>query len=143
MARFLMLQTTEVRQYADKPASFVGALWSESTTAQPVQWNAICGFVLAKDDAMGTSLLWQTDTQLHDSVQRQLEWDPEIDATGIAVIASEGVVTLTGFVHTYAAKLAAERSVKRVRGVRGVANDLQVALRGERSDLDSEINPPS
>jgi osmotically-inducible protein OsmY len=89
-----------------------------------------------QDTTMGTSLLWQTDTQLHDSVQRQLEWDPEIDASGIAVVASEGVVTLTGFVHTYAAKLAAERSVKRVRGVRGVANDLQVALRGERTDPD-------
>lgn len=85
---------------------------------------------------MGTSLLWQTDTQLHDSVQRQLEWDPEIDAGDIAVIASDGVITLTGFVHSYAAKLAAERSVKRVRGVRAVANDVQVALRSERTDPD-------
>ena len=83
---------------------------------------------------MSTSLLWQIDTQLHDAVQRQLEWDPEIDASRIAVVASEGVVTLTGFVHTYAAKLAAERSVKRVGGVRGFANDLQVALRGTRTD---------
>ena len=85
---------------------------------------------------MGTSLLWQTDTQLHDSVTRQLDWDPEIDAREIAVIASDGVITLTGFVHSYAAKMAAERSVKRVRGVRGVANDLQVVVRTERSDAD-------
>jgi osmotically-inducible protein OsmY len=83
---------------------------------------------------MGTSLLWQTDTQLHDAVQRQLDWDPEIDATGIAVTASDGVVTLTGFVGSYAAKLAAEQTVKRVRGVRAVANDLQVAIRDERTD---------
>src|SRR6185369_16043528 len=83
---------------------------------------------------MGTSLLWQTDAQLHDSVQRQLEWDPEIDASDIAVIASNGVITLTGFVHSYATKLAAERSVKRVRGVRAVANDIRVALRSERTD---------
>ena len=83
---------------------------------------------------MSTSVLWQIDTQLHDAVQRQLEWDPEIDDSRIAVVASEGVVTLTGFVHTYAAKLAAERSVKRVGGVRGVANDLQVVLRGTRTD---------
>ncbi len=33
---------------------------------------------------MGTSLLWQTDTQLHDAVQRQLDWDPEINARDIA-----------------------------------------------------------
>lgn len=83
---------------------------------------------------MGTSLLWQTDTQLHDSVQRQLEWDPEIDAHDVAVTASDGVITLTGFVHGYATKLAAEQSVKRIRGVRGVANDIQVVLRSERAD---------
>ena len=83
---------------------------------------------------MGTSLLWQTDTQLHDSVQRQLEWDPEIDAHDVAVAASDGVITLTGFVHSYATKLAAEQSVKRIRGVRGVANDIQVVLSSERAD---------
>lgn len=85
---------------------------------------------------MGSSLSWQTDTQLHDSVQRQLEWDPQIEAHDIAVIASEGVITLTGFVHSYAAKLAAERSVKRVQGVRGVANEIQVAPLTERTDTD-------
>jgi len=85
---------------------------------------------------MGTSLLWQTDTQLHDSVQRQLEWDPEIESHDVAVTASDGVVTLTGFVHSYATKLAAEQSVKRVRGVRAVANDIQVVLRSERADPD-------
>ena len=74
---------------------------------------------------MSTSVLWQIDTQLHDAVQRQLEWDPEIDASRIAVVASEGVVTLTGFVHTYAAKLAAERSVKRV----GVSVALRTTFR--------------
>ena len=45
---------------------------------------------------MGTSLLWQTDTQLHDSVQRQLDWEPDINTREIAVIASDGVITLTG-----------------------------------------------
>jgi len=89
-----------------------------------------------EDTAMGSSLAWQTDTQLHDAVQRQLDWDPEIDATDIAIIATDGVITLTGLVHSYAAKLAAERAVKRVRGVRGVANEIQVALRNERTDTD-------
>jgi osmotically-inducible protein OsmY len=85
---------------------------------------------------MGSSLAWQTDTQLHDSVQRQLEWDPEIDAKNLAVIASDGAITLTGIVRSYAAKLAAEQSAKRVRGVRGVANEIQVAPLGERTDTD-------
>lgn len=83
---------------------------------------------------MGTSLLWQTDAQLHDAVQRQLDWEPEIDPRGIAITAADGVITLTGFVHSYAVKLAAERTVKRVRGVRAVANDIQVTPRNERTD---------
>ncbi len=73
---------------------------------------------------MGTSLLWQTDTQLHDAVQRQLAWDPEINARDIGLTASDGVITLTGFVNSYAEKLAAEHTVKRVRGVRAVADDM-------------------
>jgi osmotically-inducible protein OsmY len=85
---------------------------------------------------MGSSLAWQTDAQLHDSVQRQLEWDPEIDAKDLAVIASDGAITLTGIVRSYAAKLAAEQSAKGVRGVRGVANEIQVAPLGERTDTD-------
>jgi osmotically-inducible protein OsmY len=85
---------------------------------------------------MGSSLSWQTDTQLHDSVQRQLEWDPHVESHDVAVIASEGVITLAGFVHSSAAKLAAERSVKRVQGVRGVANEIQVAPLTERTDTD-------
>ena len=85
---------------------------------------------------MGTSLLWQTDTQLYGCVQRQLEWDPEVEAGDVAVIASDGVITLTGFVHSYAVKLAAECAVWRVQGVRAVANDIQVGLRRERTDPD-------
>ena len=80
---------------------------------------------------MGSSLAWQTDAQLHDSVQRQLESDLEVDAKDLAVIASDGAITLTGIVRSYAAKLAAEQSAKRVRGVRGVANEIQVAPLGE------------
>ena len=83
---------------------------------------------------MGTSLLWQTDTQLHDAVQRQLDWDPEINARDIGLTTSDGVITLTGFVNSYAEKLAAEQTVKRVRGVRAVADDIQVRLRDERTD---------
>lgn len=85
---------------------------------------------------MGTSLLWQTDTQLHDAVQRQLDWEPSINTREIAVIASDGVITLTGFVNSYGEKLGAEQAVKRVRGVRAVANDIQVKPRDDRSDPD-------
>jgi VCBS repeat-containing protein len=83
---------------------------------------------------MGTSLAWRTDTQLHDAVRLQLDEDPAIRAHDIAVVASDGVITLTGFVDTYVEKVAAEDTVKRVRGVRAVANDIDVKIRDKRTD---------
>jgi len=83
---------------------------------------------------MGTSLSWSTDTHLHDAVRLQLDEDPAISAHDIAVIASDGVITLTGFVNSCAEKITAEEAVKRVRGVRAVANDIAVTLRDERAD---------
>lgn len=74
------------------------------------------------------------DTSVRDAVMQQLEWDSGIDATAVGVTASGGVVSLTGFIDTYAGKLAAERAAKRVRGVRAVANDIQVRPRLERTD---------
>jgi hypothetical protein len=46
------------------------------------------------------------------------------------------VVTLTGFIDSYAGTLAAERVVKRVRGVRAVANDIIVRLKVDVTDTD-------
>jgi osmotically-inducible protein OsmY len=67
---------------------------------------------------------------------RQLDWDPEVDASAVGVAAKAGTVTLTGFIDTYSGKLAAERAAKRVHGVRAVANDIEVRLRLERTDAD-------
>jgi osmotically-inducible protein OsmY len=77
-----------------------------------------------------------TDLSLRDAVQRQLDWDARVDPSGIGVTAHAGVVTLTGYVDSYVGKLAAERAARRVRGVRGVANDVEVRLRFERVDPD-------
>lgn len=85
---------------------------------------------------MSTGMLDQTDVLVRDAVMLQLQWDAEVDASAIGVTAQDGVVTLTGYIDTYAGKLAAERAAKRALGVRGVANDLQVRLRLERTDTD-------
>jgi osmotically-inducible protein OsmY len=77
------------------------------------------------------------DHQLRQAVLRQLDWEPEVSSNEIGVGVAEGVVTLTGFVNTYAEKLAAEKTVKRVFGVKAVANDIQVRLLNVRTD--SEI----
>ncbi|HWN98961.1 MAG TPA: BON domain-containing protein [Blastocatellia bacterium] len=74
------------------------------------------------------------DSQLRERVMREIDWDPEITSTDIAVMVDDAVAALTGFVHNYAEKLAAERAAKRIYGVKGVANDIEVKLGIELSD---------
>jgi osmotically-inducible protein OsmY len=85
---------------------------------------------------MTTASITGTDVRVRGAVVRQLDWDPEVDASAIGVSAGDGVVTLTGFVNSYAEKLAAERVAKLVRGVRGVANDIIVRQMVDRTDAD-------
>jgi osmotically-inducible protein OsmY len=89
-----------------------------------------------KEATVTTAALTDADVRVRDAVRRQLDWDPVVDASAIGVAAMSGSVTLTGHVDSYAAKLAAERVAKRVRGVRAVANDIEVRLRLERTDAD-------
>ena len=85
---------------------------------------------------MPTALFTRTDEVVRDAVMFQLDWEPDINAANIGVTADEGVVTLTGYVDSYSARLAAEKAAKRVYGVKAVANDLIVRLRDERLDAD-------
>jgi osmotically-inducible protein OsmY len=80
----------------------------------------------------------KTDTQLQHDVLAELEWEPSIEASKIGVTAKDGVVTLTGFVASYADKMTAERVTKRVYGAKAVANDIEVKILGssQRSDTD-------
>jgi osmotically-inducible protein OsmY len=85
---------------------------------------------------MTTATLSTADLRLRDLVIQQLGWDSQVNASGIGVAARDGIVTLSGYIDSYAGKLAAERAVKRVRGVRAVANSLHVTLRQARTDTD-------
>jgi osmotically-inducible protein OsmY len=80
--------------------------------------------------------LTSLDQSLRDAVMHQLEWDPEIDAELIGVSAQDGVAVLTGYVNSYAGKLAAERSARKVFGVKAVVNELEVRLAQARIDPD-------
>jgi len=85
---------------------------------------------------VATATLSEADVRLRDAVMRQLDWDPEVDASAVGIAAKIGTVTLSGFIGTYSGKLAAERAAKRVHGVRAVANDIEVRLRLDRTDAD-------
>jgi osmotically-inducible protein OsmY len=83
-----------------------------------------------------STTLTTSEQGIRDTVMRQLAWDPQVDATMIGVTNKDGIVTLSGYVETYAVKLAAERSARRVYGVKAVANELVVKLAEERIDPD-------
>lgn len=78
----------------------------------------------------------KTDEQLQREVMEELKYDPQVQVNEIGVIATEGVVTLTGWVDSYIKKWRAEEAAHRVRGVRAVANDIEVRLASERTDAD-------
>lgn len=80
-----------------------------------------------------------TDTDIKRDVEAALRWNPDIDATDIAVTVKDGVVALTGFVRSYGQKYEAERETKKVRGVRGLANDIEVKLPSLKEHPDPEI----
>jgi osmotically-inducible protein OsmY len=81
----------------------------------------------------------RSDSEIERDVKEELGFHPDLDATDIAVSVKQGVVTLTGFVHSYTDKYEAEAAAKRVAGVVGVANDIEVRLRGTDQRPDPEI----
>jgi osmotically-inducible protein OsmY len=76
----------------------------------------------------------RTDEAILQDVISELKWDPKITSSDIGVAVKDGVVTLTGFVSSYWEKDEAEKAAKRVYGVKGVANDLEVKLSSTRTD---------
>ena len=83
--------------------------------------------------------MMRTDNDIKRDVEAELRWTPDVDETDVSSKVNGGVVTLTGFVHSYFEKDCAERAVKRIAGVSGVANDIQVRPRAGDGMDDPEI----
>src|SRR5690242_12315979 len=73
---------------------------------------------------------WRTkmisDHKLRQDVIDELDFEPSVDAAHIGVGVHDGVVTLTGFVASYADKVAAERAARRVFGVKAIAQEIEL-----------------
>ncbi len=80
----------------------------------------------------------RADEDIQRDVLDELKWDPHVQVNEIGVAVKDGIVMLTGWVDSYLKKLAAENAAHRVRGVKAVANDIEVRLPGsaERTDAD-------
>jgi len=84
-------------------------------------------------------VIMRSDSDIKRDVETEFWWDPDLDSTDIGVAVKDGVVTLSGFAKKYGDKLEAERAAKRVAGVAGVANDIEVVIPSTDERTDPEI----
>jgi osmotically-inducible protein OsmY len=80
-----------------------------------------------------------SDHQLRQDVLDELDFEPAVNAAHIGVGAHAGVITLTGFVSSYGEKLAAERAARRVKGVKAIAEEIEIRLPSDKKIADDEI----
>jgi osmotically-inducible protein OsmY len=81
----------------------------------------------------------KTDSQLQLDVLNELKWEPGVDHEKIGVSADDGVITLSGLVPSFSQKLLAEKVARRVKGVRAVAEEIEVRFAFEPKTSDTEI----
>jgi osmotically-inducible protein OsmY len=79
------------------------------------------------------------DRSLKQAIEDELEWEPSIDAEHIGVTAEDGVITLSGHVRTYAEKLAAENTARHVKGVRAIAQEIEIRFPNDKKISDDQI----
>jgi osmotically-inducible protein OsmY len=79
------------------------------------------------------------DKILRQRIIDELDFDPSVESAHIGVAVADGVVTLTGYVKSYAEKIAAERAVKRVKGVKAIAEEIEVRFLSDRKTADDQI----
>src|SRR3989449_1947595 len=89
--------------------------------------------------ATETRIQTRSDEEIQRDVLAELKWDPRLQPNETGVIVKDGIVTLTGSVDSYLKKWAAEEAAHRVRGVKAVANDVEVRLPGAGQRTDADI----
>ena len=81
----------------------------------------------------------KTDSDLKHDILTELAWDPVVPEAKVGVAVSDGVVTLSGHLDTYAEKIATQRAVERVSGVQAIALEIDVVPQGVHKRSDTEI----
>jgi len=81
----------------------------------------------------------KSDRDIERDVREELAWNPDLDATDIAVSVKDGVVTLTGFAKSYTDKYEAESAAKHVASVSAIANDIEIRMPSVDERPDPEI----
>jgi len=81
----------------------------------------------------------RTDTDLQKDLVAELNWEPSLRNDDVAVGVRDGVVTLAGFVDSFIDKWKAERAASKIKGVKAIANELEVKLPTTSSRPDPDI----
>src|SRR4030081_3012654 len=81
----------------------------------------------------------RTDAQIQQEVLAELKWEPRLAPNEVGVIVKDGIVTLTGWVDSYTKRWAAEDAAHRVKGVKAVANEIEVRLSKADERIDADI----
>ena len=81
----------------------------------------------------------RSDSQVEQDVEEELRWEPGLHPEAIRVAVKDGKVTLTGYVDSYAERLAAEDAARRLWDVRGVVDEIEVRLHPSYERADAEI----
>jgi len=80
-----------------------------------------------------------SDVQLQKNIVDELSYTPNINSTNIGVSVKNGIVTLTNTVNSWAEKIAVDNAVKKVAGVKGIANELEIDLPSIHKRNDTDI----
>lgn len=81
----------------------------------------------------------KTDLEIQQTVMNELKWQPFLKSANIGVAVKDGIVTLSGMVDNYSQKVEAERAVKKVIGVKAIAEDIQIGVSPAYKKTDAEI----
>jgi osmotically-inducible protein OsmY len=81
----------------------------------------------------------KTDIELENDVLFELTYEPSVNFIDIGVLAKDGLVTLNGYATSYIEKWSAVNAVKRVTGVKAIADEIEVKIPDLDRRADADI----
>lgn len=80
-----------------------------------------------------------SEVNLRQDVIDELEYEPSVKAAHIGVAVENGIVTLSGHVETYSEKQTAVTAAHRVKGVKAIADEIEVRFSSDKKTSDDQI----
>src|SRR5688572_6104841 len=90
-------------------------------------------------DIMKREMRRRSDSEVRQDVLAEMQLEPAVNANKIGVAVDNGIVTLNGYVCSYGEKRAAEQAAARVKGVKAIAEEIEVKLPASTLCTDSDI----